>query len=585
MKHASLSLPRTFQDLHDFILTATAIKSRTRADYVAQIKRCPEIYAAFSLSDIPFDKCEFEHRWPRTGFNPEYFTTQKAYLAWRRKMLAAMKHATGDMEATRKRLSREDEWSILLHKAKVAAALMGLSPVSLIPLHALIDEARIADLKPAEITAEWLAGVCDSLHQARSRSLVKAALLLDKLRINSMEITGLLPQGAFGNITKIRRMKMPEPSPELTEESLNWIMEHCRGEFDEILESYENTLSESTVAVYRAAFAKYLGTAVQLRLLQDCPDLKHALRRDVFHAVMRAWIGEQASNLRISEKTMLSYVTQIMAVAAKRGLDVSFMAAAKRTNRSLQKGKADGSAMSHEAIRFCAHIMRSRRAEMRFRSLHVHFQKRCIDLLEKEKTIGLSNTEATQVRQLGTLAAFASIELWGPPLRISNAIGLRLYGASPTIFLPKKAKTRAEIHIPKEETKNNKPIDCQVQDGRTRATEILIWYIENIRPRLEHRESVWLFPGSKSPDQPLSSAALRNALKMHARHAGVVMQPHWFRHGVASLYLREHPGGYDHIARLLDDKPSTVRRYYGWTDDEAMLEQVQSELVRMAGLK
>lgn len=64
---------------------------------------------------------------------------------------------------------------------------------------------------------------------------------------------------------------------------------------------------------------------------------------------------------------------------------------------------------------------------------------------------------------------------------------------------------------------------------------------------------------------------------------GIAMNPHWFRHAVASLYIRKNPGGYDHIARLLGDTPATVRKHYAWIDDAAVLDQVQREILCMGG--
>jgi hypothetical protein len=61
------------------------------------------------------------------------------------------------------------------------------------------------------------------------------------------------------------------------------------------------------------------------------------------------------------------------------------------------------------------------------------------------------------------------------------------------------------------------------------------------------------------------------------------MSPHWFRHGVASIFLKHNPGAYVHAGRMLDDTPRTVRIHYGFIDDEQLLNETQVEMLRIAG--
>jgi len=81
----------------------------------------------------------------------------------------------------------------------------------------------------------------------------------------------------------------------------------------------------------------------------------------------------------------------------------------------------------------------------------------------------------------------------------------------------------------------------------------------------------------------ISKTYLRHSLFHHTRALGIPMNPHNFRHGLASLYLRDHPGEYGQAARLLGISATTVRKHYVWIDEEAELAAVQKEVAKQAG--
>lgn len=140
------------------------------------------------------------------------------------------------------------------------------------------------------------------------------------------------------------------------------------------------------------------------------------------------------------------------------------------------------------------------------------------------------------------------------------------------------------IVIPKDATKSKKTIRQRMVAGDNRAVEILRWFISEIRPRFPGAQtSEYLFPGFAAHGGPIHGDTLRSWLKTHGRSIGIVMTPHDFRHGLASLYIRAHPGGYDHIARLLDNTPAVVRRYYAWIDNERVLFEVQQRMLKLGG--
>lgn len=181
----------------------------------------------------------------------------------------------------------------------------------------------------------------------------------------------------------------------------------------------------------------------------------------------------------------------------------------------------------------------------------------------------------------------AATWLWLAPLRIDNLVRITLTGARPWLFMPDGKRDRALLLVPKEETKNGKPIRKRLERNKSRALEILEWYVREIRSRHTYGDtSAYLFPGYGKNHQPLGADSIRSWLKRYCRSIGFYpMSPHWFRHGVASIFLQSHPGAYTHVSRLLDDTPKTVRIYYGFIDDERLVEEAQQEWLRLAGFE
>ena len=186
-----------------------------------------------------------------------------------------------------------------------------------------------------------------------------------------------------------------------------------------------------------------------------------------------------------------------------------------------------------------------------------------------------------RIIQLGVLAAFSSIALWGVPLRISDMQRLRHRGKDPTLVLPMGSRDKAYILIPAA-VKTRKPIKAHITAGPTRALDILKWYLEEIRPLLPYAgQSDYLFPGYES--DVVTHQSLRTWLQDHSRDLDMPMNPHNFRHGLASLYLRNHPGEYSQAARLLCNTPEVVRQHYAWIDEEDEMRKVQEEVARQGG--
>ena len=57
------------------------------------------------------------------------------------------------------------------------------------------------------------------------------------------------------------------------------------------------------------------------------------------------------------------------------------------------------------------------------------------------------------------------------------------------------------------------------------------------------------------------------------------MTPHQMRHGQTSLLLDKYPNEIEVIAKRIDDRPGTLRQYYGWLSALKLVERGQDLLV------
>lgn len=565
------------QDVLDHVLVFLPYAEATRIDYAAAIRRCVSLYNANRLADVPADLAAFQRRWPSNGFDPLRFKSRRAYLAWRRKVKAALRGYFGEAAAGRERRSRDDSWTVLIAVIETALIDKGTDLKSIIPIRTLADLARRADLTPAELTTPIVAQWAEAAAPSRRQSLVRAVRTLEALRVSAAIPADLLPATPLQDIETVRRAARPVLPAHLAAQAEEWISRRCDGEVDFVTGEAMNAASAQTWAGYRAALLKYMHTAITVKAVPSSIScLGHAMTQDVLRAVLRDWIEEDDPSQRISDRTMHRYIRNIRTLMELQHIDTRGFVMALKTSRNLQKGNRDNKEMPLATRKFCALLVQHREYEIRFRSLHRTFQRMAQDLMATEG-------RSRQAIQLGTLAVFAAIGLWGVPLRLENALALRIRGERPTLVLPQGKRDYAMLVIPGEDVKNGKRVHARISRNRARALEVIEWFMKEIRPGFPRAEtSQLLIPGWDADE--LSHAGFRNWLKQHSAEAGLPMTPHNFRHGQASLYLKHHPGEYSGAARLLGDKTQAVRTYYAWIDDDAEMARVQRLIAQKAEL-
>lgn len=563
-------------------LPALYEKSATQRDYRFAIQRCAEIYGVEDLKDLPLESPEaFDRRFPRNGFSPDLpFSNEGSYGAWRRKVRAPLQKYLDPDRGQKRQNPLDDDWTRLLKTATEEAERLEIEPQRLISLRNLAQEAREQAVQPQDLSPALLERLTEQTMAGRKKSLRRAPALLEQLRSSSAAFDAYLPSTELF-LPSRRENAAP---PHLLKEAETWVSEHCRGEYDEIAERYESETSEETYKTYLSAFRSYLNTAAETYHVTSNSTLSEAMSKPVFLDVMRLWIKKSA-NGEIKKQSMAGYVEDIRMIARGRGLDVKHMTDGLKINSHLKDGKKISRDMKDGPKNFCRWLLSDKKKQVSFMSLHIRFFNSAKALVDAEEYRTLTKAEQDRLRQLGTLAAMAAVWLWIAPLRITNLMGLTISGRERKLHLPEGKRQYATLLIPGHETKTKRSIRKKVHPNRSRALEVIEFYMKHIRPRYPSAaESPLLFPGCKDASALIAKSGVRTWLKRECRAIGFYqIVPHWFRHGVASIFLKYNPGAYVHAGRLLDDQPRTVRTYYGFIDDEQLNDETQVEMLRIFG--
>lgn len=581
--------PSTFQDVLEYITQDSPLKDVSRRDYASALKRLPLVMGTNRLADIPADFEVVKARLYARKYDRHQFKSVKAYLAWRRKVLAALRHFLGLITSDRTSRAQTDGWTRLHAEAAllIAKGELGLHVNALLPLAFITKLARAGFLEPWQMDNTYILARSHDLPGPDIPAFRRSIRLLARLQHEAPGLQDLLPAEDITDIKMVRRPPLPPVPQPLLDEVDAWLKSHHQGEVDPVSDEVVDGLSEGRLHAYRQAFRSYLGNAAKAGVLIGITSLEQAVVDDVAIPAMRAMINstESQKKQRLAPKTMLAYLEDVARLANLEGIETPAIAKAVKWNPKLKKGKIARRQMSPDNKAFCSWLLSSRDNEMRFRSLHIRLHKRTLALMDQRDAGRRMKHLDQRVVQAGSLAAMTAIWLWGAPLRIGNTVALRLYGTAPQVFLPNGKQQSVHIKIDPEQTKNKRQIDQQLHPGRHRAIEVLQWYIDEIRPLIPGAdESIYLFPSSISGRDHITDGAVRKWLHQHAVDEGIQIDPHQFRHGAASLYIRAYPSAYDHVAQLLDDKPETVRRHYAWIDEEAVMTDVQSNILKIAGL-
>lgn len=161
-------------------------------------------------------------------------------------------------------------------------------------------------------------------------------------------------------------------------------------------------------------------------------------------------------------------------------------------------------------------------------------------------------------RQVQTALALSLLQI--APIRIGNLVSLDRHRH----FKWSRFEGERMLHlvIPGAEVKND--VDLEFPVPRDIAAQ-LDEYLSTYQPLLANgHPSSLLFPGRNGG--PKRDTSLRRQMDKTIRdEAGLVINPHLFRHLAALLFLERHPGHYEEVRRLLGHKSidTTIQSYAG----------------------
>ena len=160
----------------------------------------------------------------------------------------------------------------------------------------------------------------------------------------------------------------------------------------------------------------------------------------------------------------------------------------------------------------------------------------------------------------GLLASYA------PRLRT-----LRTLKVSDIIFMRGRPKF---LSIRADETKNDNPLEFELTD---QVAGLAHAFLTTYRPRLPGAEGPYLFPGMKGG--PRSKNAMYESICKTAKDAGLVMNPHLFRHALGKIAIERNPDAIFTVSRVLGHKSiNTTLSHYLGTESKAAGKHLDSIL-------
>jgi hypothetical protein len=286
---------------------------------------------------------------------------------------------------------------------------------------------------------------------------------------------------------------------------------------------------------------------------------------------------------RLAPRTSLKYLKAINQVRHHLGIDTNILKLVIANNAVARAGKKADKCMTPKNRKFSESLVDKPALRRRFLTSFKVLRDAAEAILTRAvaENRKLTKLETARVRMLGTAACFAAIEIGGAPIRVKNAMQLTCHGEDAQICIPAKGKKAIKVLIPPELTKNKVAIEFPIRSNRFGYYDTIRWYLRDIRPLFPHAAtSPYLFPAARTPRAHL------NADFFGAEFAGLMrtvinlpMTPHQMRHGQTSLLLDRHPNEIEVIAKRIDDKPATLRQFYGWLNSLKLVERGQDLLI------
>ena len=559
---------------------------RTRTALRSLLKVCN-----LTPEGAPLDLAWFDRTFPPGGWNPVAMPRmgQGTYEDYRARVRAAIEEVLGIAPARAAARARRDGWSELAEWLEGCPEFEDLGSRRLIPLRSsLTMAARLAGLEPGDLTDNAFRALLDGVHDQGAReSLRRASALIARLQADpargevwrwlphpiapieaGSRVTHDLPEHFLAEIEE-----MTEVAARLRYVTVKQCWEHVAAK---TRDNYRNTLRALAGALAEAG-----------RIAPEANGLRPVIEDPAaLAAALRVWLGWLEAG-RWAESTAIRYAGRLPCILERNGIDVAALKGlideVDEFHDSLEKRQ-----MGEETRAFCRALIERPDFRADFLLSHIPPRKAAEAILRAARARPdgrLSASEATRVRQLGTVALFCAIECGGAPVRVDNFLAIPSDG--PGAWLKAVSPRRYELTVPAGRTKNRKRIWAPIEASRERYHDTVSWFMKDVRPLYlvdpatgARAQSPWLVPAVMDPGRPLPYDTFRGwFLRIMRDHCGVVCTPHNFRHGQASLLYHDNPGLLRTIARRLGDTERTVTETYAWVHEEIEAERGQAALV------
>ena len=541
----------------------------------------------------------FDLHFPLNGWDPVSMPTLSlsSYLDYRKRVRAAIERVLGIAQKRQAAQAMRDEWTEMGAWLKECPEFQNLGARKLIPITSTLTiGARQRGLQPEGVTDEVFVTLHDATADSGTRSSFRSAsATISKLQSN--------PEYA-----KIWTWMKHPISPIKAQPTRTYnLPDHFRAEIEEMTEiaarlryvTVKETweyVADNTRDNYRNTLRALVGALlVTGHLTFSANSIRSTLENTAaLTAALREWL-KWTKQGQWAPSTAIQYTGRLPCILDRNGLDVTEL---KRLIGEVDEfqDSLENREMNEETRAFCQALIERPAFRSDFLLSHLPPRLAAEKILKRARSQKrkLKPSEATLVRQLGTVALFSAIECGGAPIRVGNFLAITCAGSS--AWLKTISKDRFELTVPAGHTKNKKKIWAPIKASRERYHDTIRWYLQHIRPLFladpstgEAAESPYLVPAVTDPSRPLPYDTFRGwFLRIMRDEAGIVCTPHNFRHGQASLLYHGNPGLLRTIARRLGDTDQTVVENYAWVHEEFEAERGQDALVatiRMGGRK
>ncbi len=173
-------------------------------------------------------------------------------------------------------------------------------------------------------------------------------------------------------------------------------------------------------------------------------------------------------------------------------------------------------------------------------------------------------------RVLGQMAVAIEILLF-VPIRIKNLATLEI-----NRHLVKAGK-KLLLTIPSAEVKNRaSDLDFELPEP---TAELIGWYLKDVRKAVAGNMA--LFPGPSGSHKDKNTLGLQITQTVH-KYTGLKVNPHFFRHLAAKLYLDQNPGGYEVMRRVFGHKKmDTTSNFYAGLETRGAARHFGQEILKL----